>query len=138
MPRKIGLQRRHEMDEIAPASKQMVAFISYQGPHRRPTASARKLIHQQAMKEIGKSRRKPKDKKTVELDLTLLQSNGQAGQAGHPPISWWLGIRWTMTDNLNMITSFNVELDEFEKALIANSEQNLRSEFGVAKCLDRD
>lgn len=73
------------------------------------------------MKEIGRSRRKPKDKKIVELDLTPLQSSGQAGLQH---ISWWLGVRWTMVDNLNMITSFNVELDEFEKALIANSEQN--------------
>lgn len=121
MPRKSRTQKDQERDDGATASTiwKRVAFVSYQGPHKRTTALEKKLIHQQAMKEIGKARRKHKDKKFVELDLSILRPNKEPG---HPPASWWLGVRWTLSDNINMVTSFAVDLDALGNELIANSK----------------
>ncbi|KAJ4391686.1 hypothetical protein N0V93_005306 [Gnomoniopsis smithogilvyi] len=73
------------------------------------------------MKEIGKSRRKHKDNKVVELDLSLLHPRGLHGVT---PASWWMGVRWTATDDLNLIANFNVKLNALEKDLIANIFSN--------------
>lgn len=70
------------------------------------------------MKEIGKTRRRPRKAKSVVLDLSLLESSGRHA----PSPSWWLGVRWTLTDGLNMVTTFNVELDALGRTLLANSK----------------
>lgn len=119
MPRKGRIPKIQEGEDVI-TSRKAVAFVSYQGPNHRVTTAARRLIHQQAMREIGHSRRKHKDSKSVELDLSLLQ---QSGQLCLTPISWWLGIRWTATDNLKLIANFKVELHPLEESLIANSEE---------------
>lgn len=97
------------------------AFVSYQGPHHRTTAATRRLIHQQAMREIGKTRRRPKDPESTVLDLSLLDARGRTERTIALP-SWWLGVRWTLTDSVNMVTKFNVELDAIGKTLLANSK----------------
>lgn len=119
MPRKAKNNQVENADADAPASRNAVAFVTYHGPHRRATPAARKLIHQQAMKEIGKTRRKPRDSKIVELDLSLLESSDQPDL---PPASWWLGVRWTAADSLNLVASFRVEMNPLEQRLVAISE----------------
>lgn len=118
MPRKARTVNSQNAEGDAAESRQAVAFVTYQGPHRRATPAARKLIHQQAMKEIGKSRRKPKNAKFVELDLSLLNPTDQADS---PPRSWWLGVRWSAVDNLNLVANFKVEMSALEERLVAFS-----------------
>lgn len=120
MPRKARTANSQSAEGDAAESRQAVAFVTYHGPHRRATPAAKRLIHQQAMKEIGKSRRKPKDAKFVELDLSLLQPT--TDQPDLPPASWWLGVRWSAVDNLNLVASFRVEMNALEERLVAVSE----------------
>lgn len=127
MPSRKGLAYTSQKRENAARPMNAVAFVSYHGPHRKVSPAARKLVRQQAMKEIGKSRRKQKHEKFVDLDLSLLQSTGTS----LTPASWWLGVRWTATDDLNLIASFKVELNSLEKGLIANSEQVCNSQHDI-------
>lgn len=91
-------------------------FVSYQGPHRQTTAATKRAIHQQAMRDIGKTRRKtPKHlNKLIELELPP-----------KPSFSWWWqgprSVRWTVADDVRLAARFPVELNAYEKMLIANS-----------------
>lgn len=127
MPRKAKTANAQDAEGDAAGSRQAVAFVTYHSPHRRATPAARRMIHQQAMKEIGKSRRKPKDAKFVELDLSLLQPTDQPDL---PPASWWLGVRWGAVNNLNLVASFRVEMNALEERLVAVSEY---PPFGITK-----
>lgn len=119
MPRR---SKSSKQSENAEGNNNAVVFVSYQGPNRRTTAATKRVIHQQAMREIGKTRRKPKNEQSVELDLSPLKSSG--GQMSpRPSLSWWLGVRWTLADNLSMVAQFTLELSDYEKMLIADSEK---------------
>lgn len=142
MPRRTRVESDEDNEEASQRTSTQegnapIAFVSYQGPHRRTTAATRRVIHQQAMKEIGKTRRRPKEHKSVALDVSsLLESRGPAG--GHAQLnhhnhhsrhhihtlvpSWWLGVRWTLTDGLSMVAKFDVELDVIGRMLLANSK----------------
>lgn len=123
--RKRARARASDDDEVGQdaghRSGKEIAFVSYQGPHHRTTAATRRLIHQQAMREIGKTRRRSKGPKSTVLDLSLLDAHGRTERTTALP-SWWLGVRWTLTDSVNMVTKFNVELDAIGKTLLANSK----------------
>lgn len=121
MPRKTRKQRGLQ-DEHGDGGG-AVAFVSYHGPHQQTTAAARRTIHRQAMREIGKSRRKPRGARSVELDVvSLLRPGGGPGPLPAPPASWWLGVRWTLADGINTIASFTWDPDALEKRLVSNSE----------------
>lgn len=80
------------------------------------------------MKEIGKARRKPKEDKFIVLDVSLLDGSFPEVRAvedtdERATPSWWLGVRWTLTDGLNLMTKFNVELDGVGKMLLANGKE---------------
>ena len=84
----------YNQDEIAPGKgsssngQMQLAFVDYSDPQARNSPATRRLIRRHAMKEIGKSRRKPKPIKTVELNVDGLRY----AQQGY--MSWWLGVRW--------------------------------------------
>lgn len=114
----MGLVRRPkqqppEVDNNNASTYSTVAFVDCSNPKGRKSAETRRLIHQHAMKEIGKSRRKPKAVTTVELNLEPLK------QAQQAQISWWLGVRWAGIGSLDPFVKFPVDLDARGKELIA-------------------
>lgn len=124
MPRKYRKRGGLESDNADESgSKQAVTFVSYHGPHKQTTAADKRMIHKQAMKEIGRSRRRPNLSRFVELDTSLLHSGEESDGSLKPPASCWLGVRWTLADCINMLTSFTLVPDALESKLIANSKQ---------------
>jgi hypothetical protein len=98
-----------------------IAFVGYTGPGTPLASKDESVIRRHAMKEIGKSRRRPKHKKVIELDVTALEEDDDSQQ--RPP-SWWLGRLWTQTilGFLDPFVQYPVELDHVGRGLVANSQ----------------
>lgn len=116
----MGLVRRPKQqtqeDEDNASTYSTVAFVDCSNPRGHKSAATKRLIHQHAMKEIGKSRRKPKPVTSVELNLEPLE------RAQQTQLSWWLGVRWSGLGSLDPFVKFPVELDARGKELIAFGE----------------
>lgn len=84
-----------------------------------------RIIHRHAMKEIGKTRRRPKKPMTFELDISALNDKNQTPCFPLPDVqpSWWLGLRLTAGIGwLDPFVSYPVPIDASSRVLIANGE----------------
>ncbi|KAH8898164.1 hypothetical protein GQ53DRAFT_837144 [Thozetella sp. PMI_491] len=106
----------------AQGQSQTFAFVEYAGPGRALSTDAESTIRRHAMKEIGKSRQKPKSSKFVELDLSALSET----RSGPMQPSWWLGNFWRQVDSgiLDPFVRFPIEIDACSRRLIANIFQD--------------
>src|SRR5450756_262543 len=105
-------------------------FIDCTDPHNAKTAKTKRLVHQQAMKEIGKLRRKPgrvPKAKPVPLDIPALQSLSQEF-AREQTIrmltkpSWWVGT----SGIVDPFVKYPIELEPCDRELIALSTSTAR------------
>ena len=106
-----GAIRRGD-DEGAPN----FVFVDVSDPSRAKAAAARRLIHQHAMKDVGKSRRRPKKNATIKLNFVLLEG------LEHSQSSPWLGCRWPRFNGLDPFVRFPIELDDTARVLVAYSK----------------
>jgi hypothetical protein len=94
-------------------------FVDCSDPSRTGTGATRRLIRQQAMKDIGRSRRRPKIVRSVELDVAPLQNRPQpevrTEAIGDPT-------RWFGRGGLDPTVSYPIELDAESRRLIAFGE----------------
>ena len=95
-------------------------FVDVSDPVVAGKPATRRLIHQHAMKEIGKSRRRPKKNLTVTLDIASLQGTESPSAAA----SSWLGSisKWSGPNRLDAFVRYPMELDATARELIAYGE----------------
>ncbi|KAK9489184.1 hypothetical protein V1508DRAFT_428769 [Lipomyces doorenjongii] len=101
--------RRDEADEEAPKFVFVNSNIT-----GTSTAANKRLIHQHAMKEIGRSRRRPKRNPTIDLDFVVLEPWERS-----PPRSPWLGCLSVGSSALDPFLRFPLELDGTARQLVA-------------------
>jgi hypothetical protein len=119
-----------EMEELSDVYEESNAsrkfqFIDCTDPHNAKTSKTKRLVHQQAMKEIGKLRRKPgrvPKAKPVPLDISALQTLTQEF-AKEQTIkmltkpSWWVGT----SGIIDPFVQYPIELEPCDRELIALS-----------------
>ncbi|KAK9233995.1 hypothetical protein V1525DRAFT_391892 [Lipomyces kononenkoae] len=103
-----------EIDEEAPK----FVFVDVSNTDGPNTAANKRLIHTHAMKEIGRSRRRPKRNPTIDLDVGVLEP-----REGIPPRSSWLGCLSVVSSALDPFLRFPIELDATARQLVAYSER---------------
>lgn len=108
-----GATQKDETDEEAPK----FVFVDVFGPNGVKAATNRRLIHQHAMKEIGRSRRRPKRNATIKLDFVPLETSERTTIT-----SSWPGCMWFGSGRLDPFLRFPIELDATARGLVAYSE----------------
>lgn len=112
------LQRGGSRNEDGEGPSKFV-FVDASDAKRMRSTETRRVIHQHAMKEIGKSRRRPKKNSTVVLDLQPLEST----TCHVPPSSWWLGLwKWSGGCKPDPFLRYPIELDSNARELVAYGE----------------
>jgi hypothetical protein len=98
-------------------SKFVFLDVSMPGSMRVDTVANTRLIHQHAMKEIGRSRRRPKKNPTIDLKLEAV------GPWERPPrIAPWLGHQSVGSSTLDPFVRFPIELDANAHRLVAHGK----------------
>lgn len=110
------LRRGGKRNEDNEGVSSKFVFVDASDVSRMRTTETRRVIHQHAMKAIGKSRRRRKSNSTVVLDLQPLEHI-----ACHlPPCSSWLGLwKWSGSCKPDPFLRYPVELDSTARELIA-------------------
>lgn len=106
-------------DGQTPRLSTSFAFIDSTDPKNLKSKETRRLIHQHSMKDVGRSRRKPKGKpQGIDLDTSALQISKPvaAERKFTPNPSWWLG-----TSGIDPFLRLPVELNSFGRELVSLS-----------------
>jgi hypothetical protein len=98
-------------------SSNELAFVNWSGPGGRASAERLSIIRRHAMKGIGRSRRRPKPVKSVELDLAVLDPT-----ATQVSPSWWLGIPRPISAFLDPFVNYPVHIGPEARHLVAYGE----------------
>ncbi|KAF2664018.1 hypothetical protein BT63DRAFT_429553 [Microthyrium microscopicum] len=106
------------MDEVSPAEEEQpeansegFQFISFNDPKNMSSSSSLSLIRRHAMKQIGKSRRRPRAHRKLELVLDAQKMQTHASP--HIPKSWWLG-----AGPMDPFVKYPIDLGSKERELV--------------------
>jgi hypothetical protein len=111
------------IEKVSPRSSGGLTIVEYVAPRMALSSSELSVIRRHAMKEIGKSRRRPKPSKEIQLDLSALQDDQARSRL--PP--WWLGSLWRQVHGyLDPFVRYPIEVDSVARGFIANGEWSLR------------
>jgi hypothetical protein len=108
-----GAIRKDETDEESPK----FVFVDVSGPNGVKVAANKRLIRQHAMKDIGRSRRRPKKNVTIELDFAPLETSERTTTTPS-----WPGYMWFGAGRLDPFLRFPMTLDATARGLVAHSE----------------
>lgn len=109
---------RREQD-LEPAEEDSdIEFVFHSDPAAKRSKASRRLVHRHAMKAIGRTRRRVRSPKVVELDISALNPRATERQLA----SWWLGVRWTgvSSGGVDPFLRYPVQLDATARGLLAN------------------
>lgn len=124
--------------DTAEEPESTLAFVTYSGPSKKNNKQTQRLIHRHAMKEIGKTRRRPKVPKEVELDLSPLYAQEPTSKQSQETFQkpWWSGVRWTEIDGLDPFNQYPASLDADGRVLLSSSECLDMTQQQNASCHD--
>lgn len=111
-------------------------FISVDNPEQMRNASILRAVRQHAMRDIGRSRRRPKDPYLVEFILgdTPTHAEDTQQQVTIPTRSWWLG-----AGSFDPFLRFPIDLEQHERHLVSISKSYSLVQFcsAVERMIDR-
>jgi hypothetical protein len=100
-------------------------FVDCSSPSNIRAPETRKRIHQHSMRDVGRSRRKPKKEKKREnlvLDVSALQSSGKSEEKAEDKLklsglSWWAG-----STGIDPFLNCPVDIDDTARNLVLLSK----------------